>query len=228
MAASTVIEYGYDVIDLDVASQTWENATSLEKVNTVLEVASIALSWAADLAANRSPILSGAAGLTSFNAALAVATLNITNTIEAIANYNQNPTAENYDAIVQSAGETLMGVGALVTSVGALAGVKPLVNWGLAIEAYGGLIQYLNTLPSEYPGFFDSFFDGLFSLRDFIIKYSPIGYMVDAISSLYYQQAKNWHPPRIDPLVLDLDKDGLELTAVSGKTLFDFDGDGIR
>mgnify|MGYP003574927311 CR=1 FL=1 len=35
-------------------------------------------------------------------------------------------------------------------------------------------------------------------------------------------------PPYRDPLVLDLDGDGIELNSVSERTLFDHDGDGIR
>ncbi|MDD5053522.1 MAG: calcium-binding protein [Sulfuricurvum sp.] len=44
-----------------------------------------------------------------------------------------------------------------------------------------------------------------------------------------YTSAKNWSPPRADPLVLDLDGDGIETTGVgAGSVLFDHDGDGIK
>jgi Ca2+-binding RTX toxin-like protein len=42
-----------------------------------------------------------------------------------------------------------------------------------------------------------------------------------------YRDAKGWRQP-VDPLMLDLDGDGLELSAASGSTLFDHDADGIR
>jgi hypothetical protein len=54
----------------------------------------------------------------------------------------------------------------------------------------------------------------------------------DAVSPLIntlFQSAQNWQPPR-DPLVLDLDGDGIETVGISGASpvLFDHDADGIR
>lgn len=42
-----------------------------------------------------------------------------------------------------------------------------------------------------------------------------------------YRDAKNWRQP-IDPLMLDLDGDGLELRPADGSILFDHDADGIK
>ncbi|WP_460734579.1 calcium-binding protein, partial [Lysobacter tyrosinilyticus] len=42
-----------------------------------------------------------------------------------------------------------------------------------------------------------------------------------------YDGARKWAPPRRDPLVLDLDGDGIETIAANGAVLFDHDGDGV-
>ncbi|MDD2829543.1 MAG: hypothetical protein PHW18_08225 [Sulfuricurvum sp.] len=53
---------------------------------------------------------------------------------------------------------------------------------------------------------------------------------IDPSVSDFYTSAKNWSPPRADPLVLDLDGDGIETIGVSDarNVLFDHDGDGIK
>ena len=43
-----------------------------------------------------------------------------------------------------------------------------------------------------------------------------------------WNQSKNWTPPRIDPLALDLDGDGIETRGVDGKVVFDHNGDGVK
>lgn len=45
-----------------------------------------------------------------------------------------------------------------------------------------------------------------------------------------YTSAKNWSPPRADPLVLDLDRDGIETIGIgsAANVLFDHDGDGVK
>ncbi|MDV6345102.1 calcium-binding protein, partial [Nitrosomonas sp. Is37] len=43
-----------------------------------------------------------------------------------------------------------------------------------------------------------------------------------------FLQFKNWVPPRTDPLVLDLDNDGIETFGINGSIVFDHDGDGIK
>lgn len=44
-----------------------------------------------------------------------------------------------------------------------------------------------------------------------------------------FLQFKNWTPPRTDPLVLDLDNDGIETIGIGGTVVvFDHNGDGIR
>jgi len=50
-----------------------------------------------------------------------------------------------------------------------------------------------------------------------------------SINSLF-NAAQNWTPPRQDPLVLDLDGDGIETLGITSTTqvLFDYDGDGVK
>ncbi|MDR4515561.1 calcium-binding protein [Nitrosomonas sp.] len=44
-----------------------------------------------------------------------------------------------------------------------------------------------------------------------------------------YNQSKNWSPPHTDPLVLDLDNDGIETIGIANTVVvFDHDGDGIK
>ncbi|SDY86879.1 calcium-binding protein, partial [Nitrosomonas sp. Nm33] len=43
-----------------------------------------------------------------------------------------------------------------------------------------------------------------------------------------FLQFKNWVPPRTDPLVLDLDNDGIETIGINGSIVFDHDNDGIK
>ncbi len=50
---------------------------------------------------------------------------------------------------------------------------------------------------------------------------------VDRHSNGCFRDAKGWRQP-VDPLMLDLDGDGLELSSASGQVLFDHDADGIR
>jgi hypothetical protein len=49
------------------------------------------------------------------------------------------------------------------------------------------------------------------------------------LTNTHFTSAQNWQPPR-DPLVLDLDGDGIETVGISGASpvLFDHDADGIR
>ena len=44
----------------------------------------------------------------------------------------------------------------------------------------------------------------------------------------WWNQAKNWTPPRIDPLALDLDGDGIETRGADGKIVFDHNNDGVK
>jgi Ca2+-binding RTX toxin-like protein len=55
------------------------------------------------------------------------------------------------------------------------------------------------------------------------------GWQIDPIANTDYTTARNWRPPH-DPLVLDLDGDGIETVGITAGApiLFDHDGDGIK
>jgi Ca2+-binding RTX toxin-like protein len=64
-------------------------------------------------------------------------------------------------------------------------------------------------------------------LKDFVDSVKDtVEDVYDAIKDLF-DEAKNFIPRR-DPLVLDLDGDGIETVSATGAVLFDHDGDGVR
>lgn len=73
------------------------------------------------------------------------------------------------------------------------------------------------------------------SLRDYVIQNQSLDWVFDLFTgrsvsngvNSSYNSARNLIVRR-DPLVLDLDGDGLELTAASGNVLFDHNADGIK
>ncbi len=59
-------------------------------------------------------------------------------------------------------------------------------------------------------------------------EYRGVNTLLSAINNLYLQ-FKSWTPPRTDPLVLDLDNDGIETIGIGGTVVvFDHNADGIR
>ena len=64
---------------------------------------------------------------------------------------------------------------------------------------------------------------------DWMIKNNYDLEISDDVNSLW-QAFKNWVAPRRDPLVLDLDGDGIETLGVNATThvVFDYDGDGVK
>ena len=55
-----------------------------------------------------------------------------------------------------------------------------------------------------------------------------IPFIISPTTNTYFQDAQNYVIPRRDPLVLDLDGDGLELIGATGTVLFDHNADGIK
>ena len=53
---------------------------------------------------------------------------------------------------------------------------------------------------------------------------------IDATTNTTYTSARTWVAPRVDPLILDLDGDGIETVGIrpGAAVLFDHDGDGTR
>jgi len=59
-------------------------------------------------------------------------------------------------------------------------------------------------------------------------EYRGVNTLLSAINNLFLQ-FKSWTPPRTDPLVLDLDNDGIETIGIGGTVvMFDHNADGIR
>lgn len=117
--------------------------------------------------------------------------------------------AANSDATNNSAGAKVGSVITMAASVlglvGTLAGLAGITGIGLAGLAVGGLALGLAGL--------------------YVGMTSP-----DLRIGDLFNNAQSWVQPRRDPLVLDLDGDGLETTGVSttNPILFDHDGDGIK
>lgn len=69
---------------------------------------------------------------------------------------------------------------------------------------------------------------GTQNLRDQLAKArARAGICPDDVSEPF-DSARRWRPPSRDPLVLDLDGDGIETVAATGGILFDHDGDGTK
>ena len=64
-------------------------------------------------------------------------------------------------------------------------------------------------------------------LSDLLVKWDPLGLMPEDVNS-FWNQFKNWTPPRRDPLAIDMDGDGIETTGADGTVLFDHNGDGVK
>ena len=70
--------------------------------------------------------------------------------------------------------------------------------------------------------------------EEIIGAFSGLGDWLDQNISLpdiindWWNQAKSWELPRIDPLALDLDGDGIETRGADGKIVFDHNGDGVK
>ena len=112
------------------------------------------------------------------------------------------------------------GVLGTVLAVAAVSGA-PITAGALAIAAAASIVGG--------PGVKDWFNDSATGLSDAIIeaiKGSKPG--VAPTTNTRFNDAQNYVIPRRDPLVLDLDGDGLELIGANGTVVFDHNADGIK
>jgi hypothetical protein len=112
-----------------------------------------------------------------------------------------------------------IGVGLFVTAIGGVS--LPAIGLGFLLglasdwawDMYSG--EYISR---EFSGaaFWDVFFDFY------------TGGNVSGVVYTDYLLARGWRPPRGDPLVIDLDNDGIETVGISAGVLFDHNADGIK
>ncbi|GJL74314.1 calcium-binding protein [Nitrosomonas sp.] len=126
-----------------------------------------------------------------------------------------------------------VGVGAGIALTG-LAGLTGGYFGGLAGEKLFHDL-YMNTASIDMALFFQNIaedFSWAFNQIGTILM-RHIGDLVGVLDNLLvnalFLQFKNWTPPRTDPLVLDLDNDGIETIGIGNTVVvFDHDGDGIK
>jgi Ca2+-binding RTX toxin-like protein len=134
----------------------------------------------------------------------------------------KNPDATAYDFGDKATG-AIFGFAGGAAAVILGSGIVGTAAVGLAAGAVGRLAwdwlaPQLGWSSQDSPRFWDSLFDSL-GLRPELSRET-----CDA-----FGRARNWVPPK-DPLVLDLDGDGVEATAIdlASLTLFDHDADNIK
>jgi hypothetical protein len=90
-------------------------------------------------------------------------------------------------------------------------------------ELYGSVENFLNLSDEEFYKFIND------NMGDTPCSPNIFGDIGDNVNSLWHA-FKNWVAPRRDPLVLDLDGDGIETLGITSTTqvLFDYDEDGVK
>jgi Ca2+-binding RTX toxin-like protein len=84
---------------------------------------------------------------------------------------------------------------------------------------------WIKMVPGVFQGQWDSTFRVLQAFLDAQLKL--IDARIDVLTNALFNQARDF-VIAYDPLVLDLDGDGLELSDATGDVLFDFNGDGVK
>jgi hypothetical protein len=125
-------------------------------------------------------------------------------------------------------GQTAVGVlagmafGALAVSVATVAGIPLVVTAAIGIAVGFGASKVWTWMwdngAAEYYGINKG---DKFDL-------DTVWGSIKGVANDFFTAAQNYVIPRRDPLVLDLDGDGLELVAANGTVLFDHNADGIK
>lgn len=92
-------------------------------------------------------------------------------------------------------------------------------GWALAGLVEAEILPEGNAPDIEPSNIFLDFYESLI--------WNPFNQVVNVSVYNFFQSALNWFPRR-DPLVLDLDGDGIETLPANGTVLFDHDGDGLK
>ncbi|GKS69222.1 hypothetical protein W03_12260 [Nitrosomonas sp. PY1] len=122
-----------------------------------------------------------------------------------------------------------IGTGMLITGAaglaggyfGGLAGEKLFEDLYMNISSFD-MALFFQDLKSDYAW-------AINRLGDLLMQ--NIGELAEISNTVnnFFLQFKNWTPPRTDPLVLDLDNDGIETIGIgSAVVMFDHNADGIR
>uniref|UniRef100_UPI0025886FA5 hypothetical protein n=2 Tax=Nitrosomonas TaxID=914 RepID=UPI0025886FA5 len=90
-------------------------------------------------------------------------------------------------------------------------------NWAFKAFTEAGIPALAS--PNIFP---DNFLRDLFET----IVWNPYTQWLNLTLRDLFDRAKNWQPPR-DPIILDLDGDGLETVGLASNVYFDHDGDGV-
>lgn len=158
--------------------------------------------------------------------------------IEKVSNYMDNPSAENTAELIQFAASQLAGhlIGAGLEKVFPNKGLDAVFksirakvdlntwkagqNFKRAAYGYliGKMIEFEIDKLQNSDWLYEHFFAPIFHFGEEV---------ADFVSSSFIS-AQRFVPIVVDPLVLDLDGDGLETLGVNAGVLFDHDGDGIR
>ena len=91
-----------------------------------------------------------------------------------------------------------------------------------------GNFDAIDTIPEFFAWSLDSF-ESLLEIYGVIDFLNPLG-VIDPLTWNRFDSAQTWMPPRVDPLALDLDGDGIETVAQGGwdGVLFDQNNDGVK
>ena len=131
---------------------------------------------------------------------------------------NSNTALQVTAALAQIAGVT--AVGGLVSASGRF--TDPLVRLGAAIAGKSPELEAKGWLSGLVVA------EALSRAIDEVNDRGWGADIIDFVVNDFFTAARNYVIPRRDPLVLDLDGDGLELIGATGTVLFDHNADGIK
>ena len=140
-----------------------------------------------------------------------------------------------FDDSKSSSEKAVAGLGVL-SSIAGFVGSNPLMPPHvrlvalLAQSVFGGAAVAISTDPGLFNDLMSGLFDGLSLLGNNISSLLDVNYLLDPTTNTRFTRARIPEPPRVDPLVLDLDGDGIETVGIQpgAAVLFDHDADGLK
>ncbi|RYH66536.1 MAG: hypothetical protein EON54_04765, partial [Alcaligenaceae bacterium] len=225
---------GIAVVNATSAAKTWfnePNATAHQNYDAVVNAMASAHTALSMLATTTNgKWMFGAAGV-------AISQVNFLSSLaqlfQATKQFSREPSHSNINNLIQNLGGTISAAGGAMISAAALSGNPPLLGMGVAFEISGAAMKEGNKWFVENPTTaLDPFFEALDYLNNighWIGLNAPLPSDITADVTRFFNESRGWVAPR-DPLVLDLDGDGIEAVGInpSRPILFDHDGDGTR